>query len=176
MRSVENSDTEVADCGLFVCENRGMAASWFRFWVLLIVCCTLCLCPRPYDNDLRVTVVYQRLVLHMSTREVATLNGISTRTARRYIERWNVHQTVLPNQYIFGETRGRPREITRFDLFLIQDIVHEDTTRYLDEIQAIVYIRGGSRISRTQIHYWLRRMGYTRQRLFHVECTVQRLR
>ena len=50
---------------------------------------------------------------------------------------------------------------------LILDIVQEDCTQYIDEIQVLLCIRGGSLLSRSQVHFWLRRLGFTRQRLHH---------
>ena len=142
-------------------------------WILLL-CAVLNLLPcnsprgRAYDNDLRHAIIYGRFVLRISSRELAAVHGIPRRTVNRYIERWRTYGTYLQDADAFGETRGRPFVITINDLRLMQDIVEEDCTRYVDEIRVIMILRGGSDLSERTVLYWIRRMGYTRQRLFHV--------
>ena len=137
----------------------------------LLICSLLwavAIAPRALSNDLRATIVYQRLVLNISVGEIAAVNGVHVASVYRVLNRYETYGSILPDYELFGETRGRHRRITQTDFALIIDIVNNDVTRYIDEIQTILYLRGGSRLSQPRIHYWLRRLGYTRQRLFHV--------
>ena len=136
---------------------------------ILIILCSFCFAPAPYEQDLRAAVVHQSLVLHLSIKRIARLNGISERTVRRYIERFQTFGSVQPDHVIFGETRGPSHRIRPRDLVMIKRIISEDCTLYVDEIRTILILRGGTPLSRSRIHFWIRKLGYTRQKLFHVE-------
>ena len=143
------------------------------FVSLCIWCVTYLFCfvkaPAPYGNDLRVAVIYQRFLLGQSVKDVAYQNQISTRTVIRYCQRYQEFESILPDPQLFGETRGRNATITRHELDEIVNIVMEEPTLYLDEIQRILYHRLGSNLTVNMIHRWLRRVGITRQRLFVVQ-------
>lgn len=124
--------------------------------------------PAAYSNDLRVSVVYQRLVLGLNSDVVASINNISSRSVERYVERYRDHRSILPNNELFGETRGRNASITSYDLAILVEIVLDDPTLYLDEIQRELWIRAGTNASIGVISRWLDRIGITRQRVFIV--------
>ena len=81
---------------------------WIALW-------TVCIGPRAYDNDLRTTIIYQRVVLNYNATHIAATNGIGERAVRRWVERFDLFGTVLADAELFGETRGRPRVITYHD-------------------------------------------------------------
>ena len=139
-------------------------------WLLTLLCCVnICYAPAPYSNDLRTAVVYKRLVLNISASIVASINRISVRSVQRYVERFIELDSVLPDPQLFDDTRGRNATVTRQDLSLLIQIVIEDSTLYLDEIRDELINRGGAAVHTSQIHRWLIRLGYTRQRLFRVK-------
>ena len=143
-------------------------ASWFQIaFIWWTLCLIAGLCPRAYHNDLRTSAVYQYNALGRSSREIAETNGPSQRTVQRWLSRYERYGTVLPDPALFGEFRGRPRTISPHDFNLIVDIITEDCTRYIDEIQVLLYFRGGSWLSISTVQRWIRRLGFTRQRLFH---------
>lgn len=135
-----------------------------------IVCITLYCCnaPAPYSTDLRSAIVYQRLILQQPAITVANNNGVSIRTVQRYVDRYRRYQTVLPDRYVFGETRGRIATFTRYDVSILAHILVDDCTLYLDELQRELVARGGSNVSVSTINRWLSIMGYSRQRIFQV--------
>lgn len=51
---------------------------------------------------------------------------------------------------------------------MLVEIVLENPTLYLDEIQDELWVRAGTNASIPTIHRWLGRIGITRQRLFVV--------
>ena len=137
--------------------------------VLLAVLYSICIAPRPYNNDLRNAIVYQRLFLNASVSLVADRNGVSTRTVQRYVKRYVTHGSTLPDADLLGENRGRNATTTRYDLSLMVNIVLNEPTLYLDEIQDELVANGGNNLSVTTIHRWLRRIGFSRQRLYQVQ-------
>ena len=128
-----------------------------------------CSCPEPYDDDLRIVVLLQIQCYHWSSREVADANSISLRTVQRWMRRYRETRSILPDMYLFGETRGRNRTVTRYDVQTIVQIVREDCTLYQDEIADELRARGGSEIDRSTVSRWLSRIGHSRQRLYHVQ-------
>ena len=64
----------------------------FRVVVTILILIALCNAPSPIDNDLRNSIVFQRLGLGLSTRVVSALNdGVSERTIRRIVARYRRH-------------------------------------------------------------------------------------
>ena len=64
---------------------------------------------RPYSTDIRVRAVFKHTVLVMSYDAVARDLAISSRTVRRYAQRFVHEHTVLPRQ---SPMPGRPRALT----------------------------------------------------------------
>lgn len=148
----------------------GAAAALLWLWLLLT---SFGFCPsrrtRAYDNDLRVAILRGYLDLGLSTSELSRLTGPSERTVRRYIERWYTYGSILPNGELFAETRGAPRAVSRRDRRILRNIIQRDCTLFIDEIRVLLILRGGTVVHCETVRRWIRSMGYTRQRLFHVE-------
>ena len=139
-------------------------------WLLL--CLVPCHCPGPYDEDLRIAVLIQVQCNGWSYTRVGNNNGIDVSTVSRWMRRYRETQSILPDVDLFGETRGRNCRVTRYDVLTIVQILLEDCTLYQDEVAEELIARDGSQIDRSTVSRWLKRIGHSRQRLYHVEILV----
>ena len=137
--------------------------------LFILFCWRLAHAPPPYSTDLRNAIVYQRLFLGDSASVVASRNNVSVRSVQRFVARYQRYGHVLPDWDIYDCNPGRNETVTRVDALLLIDILLENCTLYLDELQSEIQRRGGQHLSISTISRWIRRLGLSRQRLWRVK-------
>ena len=131
-----------------------------------IISCVLS--PRAKGNDFRDNVARLRNEEHLTIKEIAYSQGISTRTVQRYLRRNRIHGTPYPNWDLFGDTRGRAGKVTLYDLVIIMNALWENPSLYQDEIQQILIESGGSQLSTSTLCRLYKKCKITRKKLWKV--------
>eukprot|EP01084_Bolivina_argentea_P221002 374426_1 len=123
--------------------------------------------PRAKHNDLRLAVVWQRVVLNRPRNWIVEHTpNVASRTVSRWVRRFREYQSVLPDWELFPDNRGRNSIVTLNDIAIIIEELWTDPTLYRDEIRNRLIARGGSTVSVGTIKYWMKILGITRKKLW----------
>ena len=123
--------------------------------------------PKPHPVKVREICIHQYL-MGLDIKSISKLTDIPTRTVRKYARRYRLFGTVLTDSELFGDDRGRPREISDDDLVVMLDVWMRDPTLYLDEVATEMSLILGRYINPYNLKYWKKKMKITRKKLWQV--------
>lgn len=121
---------------------------------------------RPYDNDLRWRVVYQRMGMNLSLKKIARNLNISISTVHRVCARFELTGSVEA-----AKRQKRRNDVRRLDerneLFVI-GLVVDNPTWYLGELCRKVYEVCDVHVSPATVCRLLRSYGFTRKKVKNI--------
>lgn len=120
--------------------------------------------PKSYSTDLRWRVVWLHVFLKKSIDEVATLLFISSRTVRRYIDKFMSTGDVIPQDH----RNGPVRLLSDFEELTLVNLVLTNPGIYLHELQHKLIMTTGTEVDCSTICRTFKRLGITRQKIRHV--------
>ena len=91
--------------------------------------------PRPYPAEVRDICIHH-YSMGFNPESISASTMIPKDTIQRYIARYKRYRTVLSQSELFGDGRGRPRDITDVDLGVTVFVWTRDPTLYFDEVAA----------------------------------------
>ena len=115
---------------------------------------------KAYESDLRWRMVYQRSILGLTLREVASNLNVDHSTVCRVLQIFEETGDVEP-----GKSSGRPKSWNIYDEFVIIENVLENPSIYLHEIREDLRKTTGRELDESTICRFLHRNGFSRQKL-----------
>lgn len=125
---------------------------------------------KPKTIDKRQDII--RLVSYGIPKDiVGWMTKTSVRSINRYLERVRNTNTVLSQAEIYGSNRGKNNAIlTRIDIWVIERLIKEKSTIYIQEIKAHLLRLTGHNVSCEVIRATLHKMGYRKKVVWQVCC------
>ena len=116
----------------------------------------------PYSTDLRWRIVWQRLGMELSFREISKRLCIASSTACEIFKRFESTGSVQPTSQ---PCRPSMRKLSESDDRLIVALIMESPTLYLHEICKEIQQITGKSISESTVCRVLRKHGFTRKKV-----------
>lgn len=120
--------------------------------------------PSPYSLDLRWRIIYAYLTQNLDTAHIAQVFSVCERTVKRYIELFEQTGEVQSLQ----ASHGPKPLLDRFEQLTLLHLILKHPGIYLKEIQDKLEHIYGVSISVSTICRTLKRMGCTRQSMYHI--------
>ena len=119
----------------------------------------------PYSSDLRWRVVWQRIGMELSFREIADNLCLSLGTVHNYFKRFQLTGEVAPAKV---SSRESTRVLSEHDELTIVGLLLDDPSMYLSEMCQKIVMLTSIEVSPATICRIIHRNGFTRKTLHHV--------
>ena len=116
---------------------------------------------RAYDNDLRWRIVWQKNVNNWSTEEISKSLCVSPATVWRILDRFERTGSVDPTK----RANNQVKLLHEHDVFLLVQLVCENPSIYLKEIQLELERTTGTVAAVSTIFRTLKKLGFTRKKI-----------
>ena len=114
---------------------------------------------KAYGEDLKWRMVYQRLMLGLTYKQIATNLSVDISTVWRAVEKFQTEGTV-GSKYCKG-----PQTLSEFQKFVIMQTVLEKPAAYLREICTDLSVNTGTTVSESAICRFFQRNNFSRKKL-----------
>ncbi len=119
---------------------------------------------KAYDDDMRWRMVYQRCVLELAYKDIATNLGVDPSTVQRTAERFLATGSISKAEYPKGHDHPL-QKLTQVDEFLILQLILDRPNLYLHELQKEIAQTTGTEVSVSTICNFLHKSGFSRKKL-----------
>ena len=120
--------------------------------------------PKHYSTDLRWRAVWLVLLRNMSYNEVSDILFMSERSVRRYVELYQHTGDVEPSK----QKHGPDKVLNEIEMLIVIELLSNQPSIYLDEVQEELYNRTGTRVHNSTICRTMQHLGFSRKRLQRV--------
>ena len=115
----------------------------------------------PYSSDLRWRVVWQRIGMELTFREIANNLSLSLGTVHNHFKRFQLTGEVTPTVC----NRDSTRMLSEHDELIIVGLLLDDPSMYLSEVCQKISMFTGLEVSPATICQVIHRNGFTRKKL-----------
>jgi transposase len=118
--------------------------------------------PRQVSRDLKARIPVLHLEFGFSVKEICKILDIRKSLAYKTLQYYGLYGTTFnPN----AQSTSRQRKLTQVDLAFIRDMIAQQHSLYLDEIQEELFARRGTPVSIPTIARTLRRLDFSHKKV-----------